>query len=513
MGNLNRGPRHILVDEVNANNFGVYKTQKGDNVLSYKPAGILIPKGTKTNVQFAFGCTEDGNKETMLLDLNAPYPCEACDFDVTLNLRRQGKRQGGIDSHRNEAKAYSHRIASLAAASGTELADADKQAAMKAIVMQINHDRERFVNAGMFWVIEDDDYNGASTVTITLQNGVSYTVTTVSTGGLAAAINGTTGLSDYVTAYGPTTGAVDNERVIIESKTPNYFLVEAVTKATVLAYYLKLDVQLDNYEIIHGGGASTVTWTKMAHSRWTLDYSDATTAADDMDITLVDSDGNEYDVTTTGAAATPDATALALSQGLSSDSITGMASSAYLAATANTTDDTISLVTVGVEIADIEPEGTDEAITAVEIPVKHKYGRLTTEDMNDLFPLLCEHNFRPNWAPNIDQNADYCMISIEWDDPEHPDVDVPDGYLAQRGHVIFYMKKSLLPATYSYSDSDFDFWLGEVGINAGVSDNYMNEEPTSPVTNFWELLEVWYGSSLSLYVDPDGDGIGEGLVD
>ena len=225
MGNLNRGPLHVLVNSVDQTVFGVYTTLEGEKVLVHKPTGISIPGKTSSsdpyNVNVAFGSTVDAVKEIALFSLVAPYPADTHNYEVILNLTRVGRRQGGIDSHRRESKAYSHRIIQLGAVSGTEINDDDKLAAIKGIVMLCNNDPMRSANLGMTYVVENDDYSDATTVKITLQDGTEYTVSTSGgtgtvTNSLAYAINNTPGLKDYVKAYGSTKSINDNERVIID---------------------------------------------------------------------------------------------------------------------------------------------------------------------------------------------------------------------------------------------------------------------------------------------------------
>lgn len=512
MGNLVRGSKKILVNTCNASIFGVYQDADGVNVLVHKPTGIHIP-GLDTadvnryNRKIAFGTTYAGVKGSILLDLFAPYPSDTENYPVILNLQRIGKRQGGIDSWRSEARPYAWTLPSLGAVSSGEINSTDKMTAMKEIVTQINNDRERFADAGMVFVVENDDYDDATVIKITLQNGVEYTITTATTlWSLASVINNTTGLKDYVKAYGATKSAANNERVIIESIVPCFFTVEAVTDATVIAAYLRLDNQEDIHYVVAGSGSSNVQWRETKYSKWTADTSGCAADADDGDFTMTISSVStafSFNVTSSVSDALK---ALNIAQQLCNNGgISGLPTSVYIGAL--DTDDVVEIISIGDNITDMSPAEAADKVTFEETPLKFRWPRLTTADMNDIFPNGPGNEFQYIDSPV--QNADYAMLDLKWDVENYDNVTV-DGIIQKRGHIQFYILKSLLPATYSYSATDKDWWK----VNASVATNFMDDSPVSPNLHFWDLLAKWNGDvSLATVIDPDGTGIGNGIVE
>lgn len=513
MGNLNRGANRILVNTCNASIFGVYRTSAGVNVLVHKPTGIAIPgldtaDVNKFNRQINFGCSYAGNKEVMLLDMVAPYPASTSNYSAALNLRRDGRKQGWVDSHRVESRVYGYVVPALAAASGTELASADKLTIIKSIVEQINNDSDRFVNAGMTWVVSQDTYNSAATVIITFQNGTAYTVTTSTTDGLAAAINTTSGLNTYVKAYGPTTNHdAANIRVVIETILPCYVSVTAGTNVTSKEFYVKLEVQEEDFQIIPGAGQTNVMWTKVEHSRWLLSTAGCGDADADA-ITNITVDGADY--TLTPATNTNDTTkALCLAQDMAV-ALSGAPTDFYIGALSVT--NSITVISIGKAITDVKDGGVTGGgltwnVTAVETDITHRWSRLQTKDMFDLFPNGPENAFQHVDLPVV--GADYAMIDLSWDS-EHYDNVIMDGIIQKRGHVQFYILKSLLPATYTYSATDKDWWK----VNASINTNFMDDAPASPNLHFWDLIALWNGDvSLTSIIDPLGTGIGLGIVE
>ena len=510
MGNLNRGSKKILVNTCNASIFGVYQTAEGVNVLVHKPTGIHIP-GLDTadvnryNRKIAFGTSYAGVKGSILLDLFAPYPSDTENYPVILNLQRIGKRQGGIDSWRSEARPYAWTLPSLGAVSSGEINSTDKMTALKEIVTQVNNDPERFADAGMVWVVENDDYDDASVLKITLQNGVEYTITTATTlYSLASVINNTNGLKDYVKAYGATKSSADNQRTVIESIVPCFFTVEAVTDVTVIASYLRLDNQEDIHYVVAGSGSSNVQWRVTKYSKWTADTSPCADTADDADFTMTISSVStafSFDVTSSVSDALK---ALNIAQQITGASISGMPTSVYFGAL--NTAAAVEIISIGDDITDMSA-ATGDVVTFEQTPLDFRWARLSTADMNDIFPNGPGNEFQHVDLPV--QNADYALLDLKWD-VENPDNVVMDGYIQKRGHVQFYILKSLLPATYSYSATDKDWWK----VNASVATNFMDDEPSSPNLHFWEILAKWNGDvSLASVIDPNGTGIGDGIVE
>lgn len=505
MGNLNRAPRHILVNTVDQTIFGAYKDENGLPYLVHKPLGLYIPGRISStvdpcNIDVQFGSTVDNVKEVALFSLDAPYPADTHNYSFILNMTRIGRRQGGIDSHRRESKAYGTSIVALGAASGTQINDDDKLKAVKDIVTLVNNDPGRFVNAGMTWVIKNEDYSDATTIKITLQNGTEYTVATSGGTGttdtsLAYAINNTLGLKDYVKAYGATVASADNQYLIIENIVPCYFEVEEVTSgdAEVVAWYLRCEVQEEDYMVEFGSGTASNVWVKVPHTRYEIDATACVNAADDADASVT---SGSYSALLDVTVNTNDATkCLNLAQ-LLGTALSTFPTNVYSAALNTST--TVSSIIIGVE-ATIAPTAGTDLIVCTKTEIKHRWSRLDTAELYDLFPIRPEEAYMTIERPAL--NKDYCKLTISWDMTNHPDVDIMDGYVTKQGEVIFYILKSELPAIYDYIGTDLDFWKAE---DAGYgTTNYMSDDiPTSPNVHFWELLTAWYAASLSSLITP-----------
>jgi hypothetical protein len=497
MGNLNRHARHILVNTVDQTVFGAYKDENGIKYLVHKPTGTYIP-GPKTsaNLQVAFGSTIDNVKEVALFDLVAPYPSNTENYEFIFNMTRLGRRQGGIDSHRREARAYNYTIPALGAVSGGEVNDADKLTALKGIITLINNDPRRFADAGMTWVVNEITHSSGATVVITLQDGTEYTVTASSTNGLAAAINITPTLNTYVKAYGPSVTAANNTKLIIENIVPCYFEVSTTdANVEITDFYLHAEVKEEDYMILFSSGTSLCQWNKVPHSRWSIDATACVDSADDADATVV-SVPDAYTSSLNVSANTNDASkCLNLAQ-LLSVQLTNFPTSVVSAAV--DVSPTVDVIVIGTR-ATVNPTLTSDKIVCTETEVIHRWSRLSTEDMFDMFPIKPEEAYMTIERPI--PNQDYCMLTISWDKTDHPDVDIMDGLLTKRGEVVFYILKSQLPATYDASTNYC--WKGETAITALGATNYMNDSvPGSADTQFFALLAIWYGASLDSIITP-----------
>jgi hypothetical protein len=506
MGNLNRAPRHILVNTVDQTIFGAYKDENGIPYLVHKPLGLYIPGRISNtvdpcNIDVQFGSTVDNVKEVALLRLDAPYPADPHNYSFILNMTRIGRRQGGIDSHRRESKSYDSTILNLVAGT-TQIADDDKLIAAKEIVTLVNNDPHRFVNAGMTWVIKNEDFDDASSILIRLQDGTEYTIAIAGTTGatstsLAYAINNTTTLKDYVKAYGATVASANDQYTIIENIVPCYFEVEEITTGdvSIVEWYLRCEVQEEDYMVEFGSGTASNVWVKVPHVRWNIDTVAGTCVdgADDADATVT---SGSYTAALNVSVNTNNATkCLNLAQ-LLGTALSTFPTNVYSAALNTAT--TVSSIIIGVEATIAPTAGTDK-IVCTETEVKHKWSSLDTAELYDLFPIRPEEAYMTIERPI--RNQDYCKLSISWDMTNHPDVTIMDGYITKKGEVIFYILKSELPAIYAYGGTDLDFWKAE---NAGYgTTNYMSDDiPASPTVHFWELLTAWYAASLTSLITP-----------
>ena len=244
MGNLNRGPKNILVNTLTNKQFGYYTNAAGTRILADKQNGFAIPyESTFGAPSVICGYGQEENLETILLNMYAPYPSDTVNWISQLNVTAVPRKNDDVRTHRELSRLYEGIVPSLAIATGAEVADDDKLTALKQMIQVINHDEQRFVNAGMVWVITDEDSDDASTVTITLENGLTKTIAAVAnTTSLAAAINADTDLNPYIKAYMPTitnTSATDIY-CIIENIVPCYFLVEDGTDTNIEKILLKI---------------------------------------------------------------------------------------------------------------------------------------------------------------------------------------------------------------------------------------------------------------------------------
>jgi hypothetical protein len=493
MGNLNRGPRKFLVNSLDQTKFGMYTNTAGTRILVDKENGLAIPYATTVDVVAGYGKSE--NLETIVLNLFAPYPSETVDWLVELNLTAvPRKSEGGYTNHRELPRLYSGKVDSLNIASGTEVALADKLLALKDIVKYCNHDELRFANAGMIYVVKNKNSTTASTITITLEDGSIYTVTTVgATDSLASVINANTNLNPYMTAYAPTaSNNAAGDVTIIVAKTgtnPSWFLVEDDDSTTdLLAAYLMLVQLEEGVKLSYGGGLTTTKWEKIPYYMTVATTSAAT--ADDGNVTVtVDGTGTALNV----ASGTATAKALETAQLISYfDTTIDKADTHYIsvlnAAGVYTT------VALGPQTFVLSNTAGSDLTTFVVSDYDHSWPTLTATDMAHIFPQLPQEAFQNLAHP--DDDSRYFMVKIKWQ-MEGMDNVVLDGYNTRKAEVVWYFKESLMPATVTAATGEYwtegsnmmsDTILGTEDINIAQVINYWtgiatSEEDNGSITN------------------------------
>lgn len=479
MGNLNRGPKKVLVNTLTNKNFGMYTNSAGTRILVYKNTGLAIPyESTFGAPEVMAGYGDVENMETVLLNLFAPYPSETVNWVAELNIKAIPMRNSDVRTHRELTRNYSGLVESLAIASGVEVADADKLTAIKQIVQGINHDDRRFCDATMVYAVTNDDTSDNSTVVITLENGLTKTLTAATTASLAAAINADTDLNPYMTAYEATanSGAVVSN-CVIEGTSPVFFLVEDGTDTTVQGFWIKLTQTETNVNLSYGGGLTTTKWEKTPFVKIELDGSSiANDNTDDADITLT-IDGTDYAINTSGAnrdAKLLSTAALLCVNGLGPDSI-------FIAAIDIPASDVVNVVAIG-EAMTIANTAAGDVYVITPEDLEYSQATLDAKAMSQIFPNLPGNEFQVIDLP--DPNSRYFKLKIKWN-MEGDDNVVFDAMNVRKGDVEFYIKESLMPTL--LADTTKDYWVNGT--------NMMTDDATGANRHFAELINIWTGAS------------------
>jgi capsular polysaccharide biosynthesis protein len=479
MSNLNRGPKNILVNTLTNKQFGYYTNAAGTRILADKQNGFAIPyESTFGAPTVVCGYGQEENLETILLNMYAPYPSDSVNWISQLNITKVPRKNDDVRSHMEISKLYEGIVPSLGIASGVEVADDDKLTALKQIVQVINHDEHRFVNAGMVWVITDEDSDDASGVTITLENGFTKTIASVANNtSLAAAINADTDLNPYIKAYMPTvtnTSATDIY-CIIENIVPCYFSVEDGTDTNVEKFYLKLEQIEENVALTYSGGTTETMWERVDYFRYTLDAAACVDAADDADVTVT---VNGTDTAINITVNTNDSTkALDLANQFSTAGVVTIPANCYPAAL--NTAGIVTMLIIGAETFDVANTANTDLWDIEEVELKHKWALLNAKDMSAIFPNLPGNEFQVVDLP--DPNSRYFMLEIKWK-YEGDDNVVFDGSNARRGHVCYYIKESCLPANI-LTDNTKNYWVD--------GNNMMTDSTVGANIHFAELINKW----------------------
>lgn len=480
MGNLVRGSEKILVNSVDQTIFGAFiRSADSVRMLVHKPTGIHIP-GTASTMSVKCGYGQEEVLETMLLNLYAPYPCETCNYVSVMNMQSVPFKNGRVETHREEYRPYTAKVDSLSIASGTEIADADKLSIYRQLVPNINADKYRFVDAGMVWVVTNEDSDDASTLTITLQDGTEHLITVAATDSIATVVNANTSLNPYIKAYTPSvTNSNDGYTCIIESIAPVFFEVTAGTDTSVDAFYVKLEQKKTSCQLIINGGSANSLWEKIPYNKITLGKgtmaNDATTDAD-CDIVI---DSTTIEISPAGANIA--AKLLNAAEEMSISTATGTLTNTYMAAL-DVAAVGLTLIVIGKEVVSVKNHAVSDLL---DISIQQMSYQMATKDwmaMAQIFPDGYGQEFLRK--EHVDPTARYFWVSFEWKTDEYDNVTM-NGNITKTSRVEFYIKESQMPATVAAATGEY--WDGAVT-------NMMSDTlPSVPTLNIAELIN-WAGN-------------------
>lgn len=449
MGNLVRGSEKILVNSVDQTIFGAFiRSADSVRMLVHKPTGIHIP-GTAASMSVKCGFGQEEVLETMLVNLYAPYPCETCNYVAVMNMEAIPFKNGRIETHREEYRAYTAKVDSLGIASGVEIATADKLSIYRQLVPNINADKYRFADAGMVWVVTDEDSDDASTLVITLQDGTQHTISADETTSLATVINANTSLNPYMKAYTPSvTNSNDDYTCIIESIVPVFFEVTAGTDTSVEAFYMKLEQKKTECQLIINGGSANSLWEKVPYNKITLGKGTITNgAATDADVDIV-IDATTIAITPTGANLA--AKLLNAAEEMSVVTAVGSFTNVYMSALDDANGCTLLVIgkkvvsTTNHEVTDLWAITTLQ--TSYQMPLKNWLA------MADIFPDGYGSEFIRK--EHVDPTSRYFFLSFFWKTDEYDNVTM-NGNIHKEHQVDFYIKESQMPATVTAATGEY----------------------------------------------------------
>jgi hypothetical protein len=497
MGNLVRGPRRFLINRLDQTIFGGYIANIADDlemtgpIFVHKPTGTRIP-ADNANVNVVAGYGQPENLETIVLDLFAPYPCQVCNYVAELNVSVMGRKQGTLINHREYARVYQGHIPSLEIATDQELSHTDKVNLLKQIVVGVNHDKKRAVNAGLIWVLTDLQADDTCSFQLTLQNGVVKIYTTTNANNLADLINADDDVNNHVRAYStgiePNADTVDI-KVIVESISPASFEIESLEEdnGEVNAVYLKLEQVMENVAINVDGGTSQTKWQRVNYTRFELDSSGLAADADDGNITVTIGE-EDYAIAagTNLIAEKPGAIAEALSI---MNETAGVPASNHTAALVDTSgaDDVVIVLSLGTPITAIVNTAVTDLWVITQSDFNHQWPTLSASDMAQLFPNSYGNEHQYSELP--DPSSRYFMIDIKWMRSNYDNV-VTDGLIFATNHVTFYIREDLLPLV---ADGTTGTLMWEEGVN-------MMQDDLANITqdiDFIGLFNLLFGGAVA----------------
>ncbi len=489
MGNLNRAPRKFLVNSLDQTKFGMYTDADGNEHFVDKENGIDISDSTAIGApEVMVGYGEPENLETIALRLYAPYPADTVDWLCELNLTGvPNKSKGGYVNHEELSRVYSGKVDSLDSSSTAEVTLADKLIAIEDIVKGINHDELRIANAGMAYIVKNLDSTSASTLTITLEDGSTHTVTsTGATGSLSATINADANLNTLMVAYAPlvSNNAAGDITIILPTLTnPSWFLVEGSATATVLDAYLMLAQQKEDIKMTYGGGATTTKWENIPY--YMTAGVTSSVSADNGNVTVtVDGTATNLNVASGTAAAKALETAQLIGY---FDTTIDKADTDYITALNSATGYTT--VAFGPQaFALSNTAGTDLTVFTVS-DFSHTWStEYIDENMFHLFPNLPQYAYQRPQLPV--EGKRYFKVKVKfYVDGENNTVF--DGITNRHSTVEWYFNEDLMPATVTAATGEY--WTD--GTNM-MSDTILGTEDS----NIAQLINKVFTSAI---VDAD----------
>jgi hypothetical protein len=470
MGNFVKGPKHVLINELTADSFGVYTRSSDDaKVLQFRGEnGAPVDFVAGEIKSRMFGLHTDGVKGSWLLELIAPAPADngmhyTTGVDVAINKHWNGK----IFNPWTERKYYSGTLKSLQSTVDGEIADGDKLALLKQIVEMINEDRNAIVKASIAYVLTNNDDTGDQDVVV---DGTTVTVTA----GDAIADEINTAV-DTVRAY---KNVDDNSCIVMPIDNKGYFLVSEVSgdDVEITNFYLKLD-QL-YVEVVPDITFETnlSDWDAISKVfQYEITYAGA--SADDLNLSYSVNEAAYTDVDTAWDTSTN------VTAGDAVDAL--IAETSKIVAIHNDTDKIIYLTVIGANEFDIiAATDNDFTLSFNKMYNTPRFPILTGKQVfEDMFGLNQGHvvNF---YHETAQLNKNYCVLSITKEAYGHDNV-VPNSDNTRYQEFQFIIEESQL---------EKDVW------EAPFATNGMNHEDETGTAdrNLFGLLHYWIGER------PDG---------
>ena len=144
-GNLNYKDRPLLITNLTVADFGVYLETNPDTGgttkhLVVKKIGLDIPYNSSAVIRQSN--TMEGALKSVLLSINAPCPCQDCNYEYGIEIVRKVKNPGVLnDVISPRRRFYGGNIETIGTCSNGEMSDADKLTMEDEILNQILLDR------------------------------------------------------------------------------------------------------------------------------------------------------------------------------------------------------------------------------------------------------------------------------------------------------------------------------------------------------------------------------------
>ena len=141
MHNLKERSQKFLYNSLDASMFGVVTDSvTGASTLVIKDRGMQLPLPTGAPINVSIGCTEQGENEIVLLELGNLCPCQDCDYEYYLNIRKIVQKPGVFnDDIRMTSQPYTGTIDRVECTGGV-LDDAIVLAMEDDLITQIHSD-------------------------------------------------------------------------------------------------------------------------------------------------------------------------------------------------------------------------------------------------------------------------------------------------------------------------------------------------------------------------------------
>lgn len=499
MDNLKDPKNIVLMNTLGWGDIALYgDTENHVRVLVLKQLGISIPGAPyvsgdidtesstanagvpPSGIKISKSCTDDGDLAAMKIILTPECPCEDCNYEYGIQLRKRVKNPGvnNPDFH-DHYQPYVGKLAKVHCDGTTGMITTADQIAMESDLMaQISHDEQAWGTLQRYYIMEDLDSSTDSIVTITY-NGVVYTITATghTAGQLAVAINATATLSDAVMAFGTS----DPDVIMITTFLPGVEFTAAPDTATSTTdqierglLFMTNDLNRHVSIVVDPGFATT---EKMSF----IYLTGLTTAGS----TYVKLSGSSF--TTVSGTAANNATEATTASNLNT-AMGALVTADEALATAIASDGVVIWGGSTIDRLKVTHSALSTAVNTIKATGDGFFPFMTADD---IFGLFNEQHMgelaNQVYSEQVQKGAKYCKYELQFLGDDVPLVgDGASYYGHHKQRLAIYIKQDL---------TDDNIWTDA----ANESVFKPSTAPVSPDRTIEDLLEVWAKSAITYW--------------